>query len=128
MGVKLGLDKNTEWRSMRTGCLGEHLHQEGSKWQETVENIMWWVEYVARIGEMINAYKILVGKTEEERLLRSRRCKLQCRAALDCVVLCGVVVIVLAIGRKVRGFKPDREQRIFLKGLKIREPFPSEWK
>jgi hypothetical protein len=43
------------------------------------------------------------------------------------VILCGVMVSVLAIGPKVRGFKPGRGDG-FLRAIKIRTRLPSEGK
>jgi hypothetical protein len=36
---------------------------------------MGWVEHMARMGEMRNAYSILVGKSERKRPLGKSRCK-----------------------------------------------------
>jgi hypothetical protein len=77
-------------------CLGEYLEVRGRKWQETGEDailrgfitftrhqtiirltksrMMRWAVYIARMGEMSNAYKASVGKPEWKRLLgRPRR-------------------------------------------------------
>jgi len=38
---------------------------------------MRWAAHVARMGEMINAYKIFIGKPEGKRPLRRPRCRWQ---------------------------------------------------
>jgi hypothetical protein len=48
---------------MRTGCCGEHVDLRSRKWREAGE------DYVARKGEMRNAYEILVGKPKGKRPL-----------------------------------------------------------
>jgi hypothetical protein len=44
---------------------------------------MRWVEHVVYIGEMRNAYKILVRKPESKRLLRRPRCKWEDNIRMD---------------------------------------------
>jgi hypothetical protein len=97
MGVEL--DLSHKGRSIDRGCLrtGELMRTfsfRGRKWRKAGEDCKMrsvvtcmlhqillvrprriiWVEHVARIGEMRNAYNILVGKPEGKRLLgRPRR-------------------------------------------------------
>jgi hypothetical protein len=44
---------------------------------------MEWVEHVARMGEMRNSYKILVGKLEEKRRLERPRCRWKDNIRMD---------------------------------------------
>jgi hypothetical protein len=92
-GVKLGHSrwgKNMDWGCLRTACLGEYLDLRGMKGQEAGENCwmntsiicihqilldwsnksrrMRWAGHAARMGEMRNTHRMLVGKPEDEEM------------------------------------------------------------
>jgi hypothetical protein len=61
------------WRELNNGAL-HNLYSSPSIIRTTKSRKMRWAEYVARMGEKRNAYRILVGKLEGKRQLRRPRC------------------------------------------------------
>jgi hypothetical protein len=63
-----------EWRKLHNEEL-RHLYSSPSIIRMIKSRRMRWVEYVARMREKRNVYKLLMGKSEGRRLLEKPRCR-----------------------------------------------------
>jgi hypothetical protein len=61
-----------EWRTLQSGELHK-FHSSPDIIRQIKSSIMRWAEYVARLGEGRNVYRVLVGKTEGKRPLERPR-------------------------------------------------------